>query len=181
MQHAGEDEVIGILRGTGGLSDSIFASNAVTDCRHFEKMRLCSSAGKALRAADETGFFGLWTKRLACDWLASWVCVMIVVGRRATIRCQWRTALWLDMCYTCKHVFHMAKMIQIRHVPDTLHRQLRVRAARAGMSLSDYLRIELEQSARRLSVDELREKLHALEPASVTDSPARALRRERGQ
>jgi plasmid stability protein len=75
----------------------------------------------------------------------------------------------------------MAKMIQIRHVPDTLHRQLRVRAARAGMSLSDYLRVELEQAARRLSVEELREKLLALEPVSVSESPARALRRERGR
>ena len=33
----------------------------------------------------------------------------------------------------------MAKMIQIRNVPDDLHRVLRVRAAQAGLSLSDYL------------------------------------------
>jgi len=41
----------------------------------------------------------------------------------------------------------MAKMIQIRHVPDALHRALRARAARAGMTLSDYLRIELARIA----------------------------------
>jgi len=75
----------------------------------------------------------------------------------------------------------MAKMIQIRHVPDSLHRQLRVRAARAGMSLSDYLRIELEQSLKRLTMDELREKLDALEPVSVSESSVQALRRERGR
>lgn len=75
----------------------------------------------------------------------------------------------------------MAKMIQIRHVPDSLHRQLRVRAARAGMSLSDYLRLELEQTVKRLSMDELREKLDALEPVRVSESPAQALRRERGR
>ena len=33
----------------------------------------------------------------------------------------------------------MAKMIQIRNVPDALHRKLKARAARAGMSLSEYL------------------------------------------
>ncbi len=75
----------------------------------------------------------------------------------------------------------MSKMIQIRHVPDGLHRHLRVRAARAGMSLSDYLRLELEQTAKRLTIDELREKLDALEPATVSESPVKVLRRERGR
>jgi plasmid stability protein len=73
----------------------------------------------------------------------------------------------------------MPKMIQIRHVPDALHRVLRARAARAGMSLSDYLRAELTRAAERLSADELRERLAALEPTSVGEPPARAVRRER--
>jgi plasmid stability protein len=73
----------------------------------------------------------------------------------------------------------MPKMIQIRHVPDALHRVLRARAARAGMSLSDYLRAELTRAAERLSADELRERLATLEPVSVREPPARAVRRER--
>lgn len=73
----------------------------------------------------------------------------------------------------------MSKMIQIRHVPDALHRRLRARAALAGMSLSDYLRGELERSAAQLSYAELRERLAELEPARVRESPAAALRRER--
>jgi hypothetical protein len=73
----------------------------------------------------------------------------------------------------------MAKMIQIRHVPDALHRVLRLRAARAGMTLSDYLRAELARAAEHLTVDELRERLAALEPATVREPPARAVRRER--
>jgi hypothetical protein len=73
----------------------------------------------------------------------------------------------------------MAKMIQIRHVPDALHRTLRARAARAGMTLSDYLRAELARSAEQLTVEELRERLVALEPATLRESPARAVRRER--
>lgn len=75
----------------------------------------------------------------------------------------------------------MSKMIQIRHVPDSLHRQLRVRAARAGMSLSDYLRNELEESVKRMTMDEAREKLEALEPVTVSESPVRVIRRLRGR
>jgi antitoxin FitA len=73
----------------------------------------------------------------------------------------------------------MSKMIQIRHVPDALHRRLRARAALAGMSLSDYLRGELELAAERLTPAELRERLSALEPARVRERPAAAVRAER--
>jgi hypothetical protein len=73
----------------------------------------------------------------------------------------------------------MPKMIQIRHVPNALHQLLRTRAARAGMSLSDYLRAELARAAERMTPDELRERLAALEPAAVREPPARAVRRER--
>jgi plasmid stability protein len=47
-------------------------------------------------------------------------------------------------------------MIQIRNVPDALHRQLKSRAALAGMSLSDYLLNEIRQVAERPTLDELR-------------------------
>ena len=80
---------------------------------------------------------------------------------------------------TCTHVLHMSKMIQIRHVPDTLHRRLRARAALAGMSLSDYLRRELEAAAERLTPAELRERLASLEPVSVRQRPSAAVRAER--
>jgi len=73
----------------------------------------------------------------------------------------------------------MSKMIQLRNVPDALHRTLRTRAAAAGMTLSDYLRTELEQIAGRLPVAELRHRLAALEPVVVRESPAKALRDER--
>ena len=73
----------------------------------------------------------------------------------------------------------MSKMIQIRHVPDALHRKLRSRAALAGMSLSDYLRRELETAAARLTHIELRERLAALEPVRVRERPADAVRAER--
>jgi hypothetical protein len=54
------------------------------------------------------------------------------------------------------YVVHMTAMIQIRNVPDALHRQLKSRAALAGMSLSDYLLGELRRVAERPTLDELR-------------------------
>ena len=75
----------------------------------------------------------------------------------------------------------MSKMIQIRHVPDQLHRRLRTRAALAGMTLTDYLRQELERVADQLTYAELRERLRAAVggPVRVSESPAKAVRRER--
>ena len=73
----------------------------------------------------------------------------------------------------------MSRMIQIRHVPDALHRRLRARAAMAGMSLSDYLRLELEQIAAQLTYDELKGRLAELPPARVAEAPAAAVRAER--
>jgi antitoxin FitA len=73
----------------------------------------------------------------------------------------------------------MSKMVQIRNVPDALHRSLRARAAQAGMSLSDYLRLELERIVDRAPVSELRYRLAKLSPAAVKESPADAVRRER--
>jgi antitoxin FitA len=77
------------------------------------------------------------------------------------------------------HVEHMSKMIQIRHVPDSLHRRLRARAAMAGMSLSDYLRLQLARSAEQLTPDELRTRLATMSRTVVKETPAEAIRAER--
>jgi plasmid stability protein len=50
----------------------------------------------------------------------------------------------------------MGTMVQIRNVPDALHRRLKSRAALAGMSLSEYLLSEIRQVAERPMLDELR-------------------------
>ncbi len=80
---------------------------------------------------------------------------------------------------TCNYVFHMSKMIQIRHVPDALHRTLKARAAEAGMSLSDYLLAEARMIAERPTVEQMRERLRALTPLHTTESAADAVRAER--
>lgn len=73
----------------------------------------------------------------------------------------------------------MAKMIQIRHVPDALHKRLRARAALAGMTLSDYLRQELERTAAQLTPAELRARLASAGPTVLREEPADAVRAER--
>ena len=73
----------------------------------------------------------------------------------------------------------MAKMIQLRNVPDDLHRKLKARAAMAGMSLSDYLLQEIRKTAERPTVEELMERLENSAPVRVRVSPAATLRAER--
>ena len=46
-------------------------------------------------------------------------------------------------------------MIQIRDVPEEIHLELRVRAAEAGVSLSQYLRDQLEKLAGQRTVAEV--------------------------
>jgi len=70
-------------------------------------------------------------------------------------------------------------MIQIRNVPDTLHRQLKSRAALAGMSLSDYLLSEIRQVAGRPTLDELRARLQQRPGMTPSVAPAQAVRAER--
>ena len=71
------------------------------------------------------------------------------------------------------------KMIQIRNVPEALHRKLKARAAEAGMSLSDYLLAEIRHVADRPTLVELRERLHRRAPVTSRISAARAVRAER--
>jgi plasmid stability protein len=73
----------------------------------------------------------------------------------------------------------MSKMIQLRNVPDGLHRSLKARAAMAGMSLSDYLLSEIKEIAERPTLAEMRERLHQREPVSVRIDTARLVREER--
>lgn len=70
-------------------------------------------------------------------------------------------------------------MVQIRNVPDALHRRLKSRAALAGMSLSDYLLSEIRQAAERPTIEELRVRLHSRTVATPSTAPADAVRAER--
>jgi plasmid stability protein len=73
----------------------------------------------------------------------------------------------------------MSKMIQLRNVPDLLHRTLKARAAVAGMSLSDYLLAEIKEAAQRPTLAELRDRLHTRNPVTSQFDSARLVREGR--
>lgn len=80
---------------------------------------------------------------------------------------------------TCKYVLSMPKMIQVRNVPDALHRKLKSRAALEGLSLSDYVLREMEQLAERPTMKELAARIASRTPVNYRVSPAELIREER--
>lgn len=83
------------------------------------------------------------------------------------------------MCCTCVNVQNM-KMIQIRNVPDDIHRTLKSRAAAEGLSLSDYLLRMAERSANEPTLEELQERLRRLPKARKPIDSAALIREARG-
>ena len=83
------------------------------------------------------------------------------------------------MRFAWGYSFDMAVMVQIRNVPDAWHRELKSRAAMAGMSLSEYLLAEIGQSLERPTLEELRKRLAQLPRVAPRPTPAQIIRRER--
>ena len=80
------------------------------------------------------------------------------------------------MCGTCLYAGNMSKMIQIRNVPDEVHRTLKARAAREGMTLSDYIKRELKKSAELPSMQEWLDRMGKLKPIPTKRSAAEVIR-----
>jgi hypothetical protein len=75
----------------------------------------------------------------------------------------------------------MAKMIQIRNVPEAVHRTLKTRAAQTRMTLSDYLRAEIEELAGLPTVAELTERIRQRSRVKTKVSSAAVIRQHRGE
>jgi plasmid stability protein len=73
----------------------------------------------------------------------------------------------------------MATMIQIRNVPEDLHRLLKARAALAGTSLSEFLLAELRCTAERPTRQEMLARLRERTEVNPQVAPAEAVRTER--
>ncbi len=71
------------------------------------------------------------------------------------------------------------KLVQIRAVPDDVHRQLKSRAALAGASLSEYALTVLRRSLERPTRAELLERLRDRPHTTSEESAAAAVRAER--
>ena len=70
-------------------------------------------------------------------------------------------------------------MVQIRNMPEEIHRTVKARAAQAGMSLSEYLLREIRKSAERPTMEELVAQLASLPPVVTSKSPAEIVREGR--
>ena len=73
----------------------------------------------------------------------------------------------------------MSRMLQIRNVPDEIHRRLKSRAALAGMSMSDYVLREIERTLSRPTRDEVFARIAELPPIDLDPPSAEVLREER--
>lgn len=56
----------------------------------------------------------------------------------------------------------MSKMVQVRNVPDAVHRKLKARAAEQGVSLSDYILTEMKRMAEQPTLQEIAARALAL-------------------
>lgn len=74
----------------------------------------------------------------------------------------------------------MSKMIQIRNVPDDVHKALKIRATKEGMSLSDFLRREVTRVAEQPTLEEMIERIRRREPVELDEDPAVTIRKLRG-
>ena len=70
----------------------------------------------------------------------------------------------------------MSKMIQVRDVPDQIHNTLKARAAQEGMSLSDYIKKELERAAERPTMREWLDRTQRAKPIAKNRSAAAIIR-----
>jgi plasmid stability protein len=73
----------------------------------------------------------------------------------------------------------MPKMVQVRNVPDALHRKLKARAAVSGQTLSDYLLAELERLASRPTREEMMARLHRRKRVTLKTPASVVIREER--
>jgi plasmid stability protein len=74
----------------------------------------------------------------------------------------------IDMSAAWPNVVHMSKMIQIRDVPDEVHRTLKVRAAAEGLSLSDYIKRDLEELSKQATIEEVFARARARGESGIT-------------
>ena len=74
----------------------------------------------------------------------------------------------------------MSKMIQIRNVPDDVHRRLKAHAAEQGMPLSELMLREATRLSKTLTIAEITERIRKLPPVTVsTEQIVEAIHAER--
>jgi hypothetical protein len=77
------------------------------------------------------------------------------------------------------HVLHMSRMLQVRNVPDRLHRELVRRARARGLALTEYVQQILEREVARPDAAEVFRRIASRDPVVLDVSAAELIREER--
>jgi hypothetical protein len=75
----------------------------------------------------------------------------------------------------------MAATIRVRNVPDNVYAILKSRAVQEGISLSDFIKRELERLAARPTTLEWLESTRRLKPVVVGNTAAQVIREMRSE
>ena len=73
----------------------------------------------------------------------------------------------------------MPRNLQVRDVPDPLHRELKRRAKARGETLTDYVQGILEREVTRPPAEEVFQRIASRRPVDLGKSAARLIREER--
>jgi plasmid stability protein len=75
----------------------------------------------------------------------------------------------------------MSKMIQVRNVPERLHRELARRARARNQTLTAFIQEILEREVARPSAEEVFDRIEGREPLELDISPAELIRADRAE
>ena len=75
----------------------------------------------------------------------------------------------------------MSKMIQVRNVPDRLHRELARRAKARGQTLTDYIQEVLERETARPPADEVFDRIETRAKIKLTRRAANLIHEGRAR
>ena len=73
----------------------------------------------------------------------------------------------------------MSKMVQVRNVPERLHRELVRRAKARGLTLTEFIERLLEREVAKPPADELFERIETRAPVKLGGAAAELIREER--
>ena len=79
------------------------------------------------------------------------------------------------------HVAHMNTHIQIRNVPNAIHRKLKIRAAEQDLTITDYVKQLIGAELEKPTLAEMAERLSKLPPVETTPTIAELIRQDRDE
>jgi len=83
------------------------------------------------------------------------------------------------MLGACAILRSMGKMLQVRNVPERLHRELRRRAKARGQTLTDFVQEVLEREVARPPAEEVFDRVESRRPVELDIRVAEIVRQER--